>query len=248
MNPSRIVRMGLVVGFIGVMLVGCSSDKKTSDSVVVTDSASTEAPSTEAASTEAESSESSGASTADSVAGDGTSTEAASTEAAATEVAPADGTEASVSEAAAGGSLAADSKTCVALGRVKALNDKSGELSNTFIGKITSSGSSEEIGKQFENFVGEFKTESQTLLPELNSAYDDLAAEQPQFKNDLENLKSVTVKLIDVMGDLKADDLERFEQILTTAVDQDKMIEAGQASLKIDKFSKESCGIPFANT
>jgi hypothetical protein len=148
---------------------------------------------------------------------------------------------------AAGGSLAADSKTCVALGRVKALNDESAKIAAK-ITNVEEGGSAEEQGKQFEKAVGEFKSEAGKFIPDLNAAYDDLATEQPQFKDDLTNLKEVTVEIFKAMGDMKGDDLARFPEIIAAAAPQEKLIAAGEASLKIDKFSKESCGIPFANT
>lgn len=58
----------------------------------------------------------------------------------------------------------------------------------------------------------------------------------------------MTVELIVAFKKMKASDLEKMEEFLAAQVSTDDMMAGGLAALKIDKFSRAACDIPFANT
>lgn len=148
-------------------------------------------------------------------------------------------------------SLATDSATCMAFAKVKALNDRSGELTSEFTSKMLAGageGDSSKVAKAWEEFRVKFAADADLVLPELQAAYATLAAEQPQFADDFANLDEVTVKVIKMFASIGFNDLDKLEERLSEAVPQDKTIAAGQSSLKIDTYAKAACGIAFANT
>ena len=147
--------------------------------------------------------------------------------------------------------LAKDDPTCEALERVRKINDQSGALSNEFIAKALGAvggGNPATIEIEFEKFLKEFVTLSDKIIPDLTDSYAVLAKEQPQFATDLDKLESVTVELIAAFKKMKASDLEKMEEFLAAQVSTDDMMAGGLAALKIDKFSRAACDIPFANT
>lgn len=162
------------------------------------------------------------------------------------------GTEADSTSGSAEPTMAADSKTCKAIIKVRDLNEKSGASVATFTSAMLpvdgESRTPAEIESSFDAFLRTFEADSKKLLPELSSAYASLSKEQPQFKDDLVGIEKVTIGLLKTLTGMKGSDLERFDEIVATALPQDELIAAGQASLKIDKFARASCGVPFANT
>jgi hypothetical protein len=149
-------------------------------------------------------------------------------------------------------SLPADSETCKAIIKVRDLNEKSGASVSTFTAAILpvdgETRTPAEIEVSFDKFLRTFEEDSKKLLPELGDAYASLAKAQPQFKTDLVGIEKVTIGLLNTLTGMKGSDLERFDEIVATALPQDELIAAGKASLKIDTFARASCGVPFANT
>jgi hypothetical protein len=249
LNPSnrrRTVGVLVVAALASASLAGCSSDSSKSSDVVVTEvaAAASEPVEPTALDTGAESTEAK-------------STEAGSNEAAQTELAApvtnAEATETAESAAtpneAAAGSLAADSATCKAFAKVKELNDRSGALTSEFQYRIVAGAESpEKAAKEWETFQKKFATDAEIVLPQLKDAYATLAKEQPAYAKDFNNLNDVTGDLISFLTTISFDDLDQMETKMAEVVSTDKTIAAGQSSLKIDVFSKKSCGIAFANT
>lgn len=146
-----------------------------------------------------------------------------------------------------------DSPTCVAVAKVRNLNDQAGALTSKFQEKILATMSDDSpdkgaIDKGFDEFVKEFNAKTVPVQSELLDAYAVLSKEQPQFADDLTNLSEVTVAVLGALGTLQAGGLDNFEELLLNAAPQDNIIAAGQASLKIDAFTKAACDLPFANT
>lgn len=181
-----------------------------------------------------------------------TDTEVDETGAVATEAAVE--TESSVQTTEAGvavASLAPDSATCVAFAKVKELNDRSGTLTAQFTSQMLAgagAGDTSKVERAWEEFRVKFAADSEVVLPELQAAYATLSLEQPQYADDFANLDEVTGKLLTVFASMSFADLEKLEEKLAEAVPTEKTIAAGQASLKIDSFSRAACGIAFANT
>jgi hypothetical protein len=152
--------------------------------------------------------------------------------------------------------LAADSPTCKAFATVKETNDASGELTNSFQVKIAELAPEGEptaedlanISKEWDVFRKDFLAMSDDLVGKLQGAYSTLAKEQPQFADDFAILSDITPKLLAVFGDSSFEDLATIQTRLTQAVPTNVLTAAGQSTLKIDEFSKQACGIPFANT
>jgi DNA-binding Lrp family transcriptional regulator len=152
------------------------------------------------------------------------------------------------SAAAAANSLAAESKTCTVFEKIRVLNDRSKIVAAKYGTDWTVDKTLKERGEEFNESARVFKANSAELLSDIGAAYDELVAEQPQFKKDLSNIKEVTTALYDTMGNLTYDDLDRYEEILEKAISKAKATKARKATLKIDAFSKNSCSIAFANT
>jgi hypothetical protein len=227
---SKVVRSFGVLLFVALPLAACSSDSsKTTPAAVTEASTETEAPDTAVAETEA------------------VPTEAA--EAVSTEAAEAVPTEAAETEAAAD-SLAAESATCTAFAKVKELNDRGGALTSEFQSQLVAGAgeSPDKAAKAWETFQKKFAADSEVVLPELKDAYATLAKEQPAYAKDFDNLNEVTADLLTFFTTIKFEELDKLEIKLAEAVSTEKTVAAGESSLKIDKFSKSACGIPFANT
>jgi hypothetical protein len=251
-NSRRTIGVLVVAALAAASLAGCSSDSSKSSDVVVTEVAAAASEPVEstaldpkAESTEAESNEAE-------------STEPESTEAPQTELAaPATDTEATETaesaaapNEAAAGSLAADSATCKAFAKVKELNDRGGVLTSEFQTRLVEAigESPDKAAKEWETFQKKFAADSEIVLPQLKDAYATLAKEQPTYAKDFTNLNDVTADLITFLTTISYDDLDQMETKMAEVVPPEKTIAAGQSSLKIDVFSKESCGIAFANT
>jgi hypothetical protein len=153
--------------------------------------------------------------------------------------------------------LAADSPTCKAFTTVKEMNDLSGELTSNFQAKIAELGAGlneptpeylASVSKEWDTFRTGFSARSDELIGKLQGAYATLSKEQPQFAADFANISEVTSKFLGVFAELSFEELPNVQDKLTGAISTDKMTAAGQSSLKIDTFSKEACGIAFANT
>jgi hypothetical protein len=159
---------------------------------------------------------------------------------------------AATAAAVAGQRLADDSPTCTAIRKVKDLNDAAGALTAEFSAQIFSASNasdSEAVQKAFDKYIAAFREKSKVVIPQLTAAYDVLITEQPQFSEQLTNLKEVTVVAVDKMGELEGADLDSvdMEKFFTDAVPKEKLVAAGNASLEIDKFSMTACELPFAN-
>jgi hypothetical protein len=159
---------------------------------------------------------------------------------------------ASAAAAVAGQRLADDSPTCTAIRKVKDLNDAAGALTSEFSAQIFSASNasdSEAVQKAFNEYIAAFREKSKVVIPQLTAAYDVLINEQPQFSEQLTNLKEVTVVAVDKMGELEGADLDTvdMEKFFTDAVPKENLVAAGNASLEIDKFSMTACELPFAN-
>lgn len=151
-------------------------------------------------------------------------------------------------------SLAASSPTCEAISDVHDLNEDAGALSTAFtqrVSAIAGSGADADpaaIEEEFEKFLTEFNTKTDTLLPGLQDAYARLAAAQPQFSEDLALIERVSLGVLEAFRTMKGSDLDRFDELLIGAVPAADLVGAGTASLKIDAFARKACGVSFANT
>ncbi len=177
-------------------------------------------------------------------------TEPPATEAPVTEVAIAE-TVAPVSEPASGSPVSIskeNEKTCEAVARVKTVNDSSEDLLAGMSVAVSAATDPAQVEEAFGEFLTEFSKRSEVIIPELKSAYNDLGAEQPQFKEDLDLLASVTDRIFAKIKTMKGSDLDNFQNLLVEAVPAEELQEAGEATLRIDKFSLATCGIKFANT
>jgi hypothetical protein len=236
-----------VLSFLG--LVGCASDKTAKDTTAETTVLASE---TVAAEVATETTLAASETVAETTASETTTADSApTTDSTATDSAP---------ETQAVATLAADSPTCKAFAEVKRLNDETGALSNELQAKLlatisaagestgSDAGSTEKIEADFADFVDKFNLSAKKSVPQLQTAYETLAKEQPQFKKELAAVEDVTVKAIKFFGTVNAKKLDTFQEDLIGALGMEAVTAAGAGTLKIDAFSRKACNLTFANS
>jgi hypothetical protein len=147
--------------------------------------------------------------------------------------------------------LAADSATCKAFQQVADANFEASGVTNKFTAAMLAVDGSKDktaVAAEWDSFRQEFAVLSAKIVPQLKGAYDTLSKEQPQFKEQLGDIFVVTEQSLGVMTKVDFNELATFQTQLIETVGTDKLLAAGESSLKIDAFSRAACGIRFAGS
>lgn len=133
---------------------------------------------------------------------------------------------------------APDDPMCQAAQRIRDLDDESNAVMNDAM-----RGALDDPSQAVEGLSAAV-AELRPLIPELTTAYDDLAAAAPEaIRDDIGLVKDFTLSLMAQLAELDSiEDLTAFEGQL----DQNAAMAAGAATLEIDALTKEQCGISIA--
>lgn len=155
-----------------------------------------------------------------------------------------DTTEASDADDGGDGGDGGDGDACGLLERITDLDSESEAILNDTLGQALASGDAEAAQEAFDEFLEQFRPFAEEQLPDLVDAYDGLAEVVPEdLRADVEELRDFTAETLSGLAD--AESIEDVEALFTA--DPERATGAGQATLRIDEFSREECDIVLAN-
>jgi hypothetical protein len=155
-----------------------------------------------------------------------------------------DTTEASDADDGGDGGDAGDGDACALLERITDLDSQSEGILNDTLGPALAGGDPEAAQAAFDEFLEQFRPFAEEQLPDLVDAYDGLAEAVPsELRADVEELRDFTAETLE--GLAEAESVEDVEALFTA--DPERATGAGQATLRIDEFSRDECDIVLAN-
>jgi hypothetical protein len=143
-----------------------------------------------------------------------------------------------------GDSDSADGDECGLYERIEELDDESQAIVNDTLGEALASQDPEEAAAAFEGFLDAFQPFAAEKLPDMVSAYDDLAAVLPDdLAEDVELVRDFTESTLQSLA--SAEDLADVQALFSSV--EAEATAAGAATLRIDERSRDTCDISIAD-
>ena len=137
-----------------------------------------------------------------------------------------------------------DGDACGLLERITELDDESEAILDDTLGPALASGDPAQAEAAFQDFLDAFVPFAEEKLPTLIDAYEELADVVPEdLRSDVLRLSAFTGGTLE--GLAEAESVEDIEALFTD--DPQAATEAGQATLRIDEYSRDTCDIVLAN-
>ena len=138
-----------------------------------------------------------------------------------------------------------DHPACEPAQRVSDLDDKvTTELTEKLSELVASAGGQGISDEQFEDFAKTVQEVVRESVPDLIAAYEDLAAAlSPKLAKHAQTLADFTDSFTKDLLGLSPEELENIDELFQTP----EAFEAVGATLALDKFTQEECGIVLAD-
>jgi hypothetical protein len=142
-------------------------------------------------------------------------------------------------------SQSATDAVCAAAARVRELDDEiQGEL-NDEMRKVLSMADSAKVRRNFEEFIDRTLATVERRLEPVRAAYAELEATVPDhLADDVAFMGEVGFEVLERMDRVTRP--EDFEKVVVGGNPRE-LIAAGEAALKVDRFTRKRCNIVIAN-
>lgn len=139
-----------------------------------------------------------------------------------------------------------DTKTaCAAVADINAFDDAIEEKLGPVIQKLQSNPDAATID-QFVDELADVTADIEKDLPSVNDAYDRLKSGAPDdVVKDIDAVKAGTAEILTVLKKIdSADDFQTFQADITGNA---AIVAAGQATLRLDTYTKKTCNVGIAD-
>lgn len=138
-----------------------------------------------------------------------------------------------------------DSETCELVEQIQALDESSQALINDLLLEMGQAQDQRAMRRAFREGMRQWHQKAGEDLPLILNTYERLERAVPErLAEDVSIVRSFTADLFDVMSEMES--VKDFEN-LGSEIARLGGIEAGQASLRLDQYTRAECDISIAN-